>query len=580
MNTLALLFSVCWPLLLVAGLVSKRGRGAARTLAPWAALPGLLAGTLVATGAPVMEIGWLMLGGRLGIDDIANVLLPVTAGLWLAAGLFAQRYLESGPRRDVFFGWFLAAMAGNLLLLVALDAAVFYLGFALMSFASYGLVVHAGNERARHAGRYYIVLVVIGEVCIISALMMLASSGHIDFAVLRTVFLENDAGRNNLTIGLLLIGFGIKAGVFGLHFWLPLAHPVAPAPASAVLSGAMIKAGLVAWLRLLPLGEVALPAWGAGLAVAGLFTAYYGVFAGLPQREAKTVLAYSSISQMGLVTLAIGLGLVFPAQWPMLFGTVLIFMVHHSLVKGGLFLGAGLVQHALSPAAARLAAVVLSLGALAIAGGPLTGGLVAKLALKQTAELVAEPWSTSLPMLLSISSALTTLLMLRFLWLAWPRSSAQATRLPFGLYAPWLALLAAWLAGPWLVAAPVLRAEATAGSALWDASWPLVLAGVVAFGAVRLHRRGRLPGLPPVPAGDIGILLERGVLWLGAALHDFFSHRLPRRLAVFGRLADRLGRSGPGWAIRLSHGETRIAIWPMTGLLMLLLAASLAWLLA
>jgi hypothetical protein len=160
---------------------------------------------------------------------------------------------RAAPRR--FFGWFLAALAGNLLLLVALDVVVFYLGFALMSFASYGLVVHEGDARAAcgpllhrdggdrrglhhrraHAAR---------------------QSGPIDFASLRAASATPGPGTT-LIVGLLLVGFGIKAGVFGLHFWLPLAHPVAPAPASAVLSGAMIKAGLVAWMRLLPLGEAA-----------------------------------------------------------------------------------------------------------------------------------------------------------------------------------------------------------------------------------------------------------------------------------------------------------------------------------
>jgi hydrogenase-4 component B len=573
-----LLACICWPLVLVVGLVSPRSRAHARRLAPWAALPALLA---VLPGAPDFELPWMMLGARLGLDAIATVLLPVTAGLWLAAGLFAQHYLEPGPRRDLFFGWFMAAMAGNLLLLVALDTIVFYLGFALMSFASYGLVVHEGNARARHAGRYYIALVLIGEVCIISALMFLASRAPIDFVSLRASFVDGDLGRSNLVIGLLLVGFGIKVGVFGLHFWLPLAHPVAPAPASAVLSGAMIKAGLVAWMRLLPLGETALPAWGTALAVLGLATAYYGVLAGLPQREAKTVLAYSSVSQMGVMTMAIGLGLAFPAQWPLLSTAVLIYMVHHSLVKGGLFLGAGLVQHPLSPAAARLAAVVLSLGALALAGGPLSGGLVAKLALKHSAELVAEPWSAAVPLLLSVSSVLTALLMLRFLWIAWPRASARAdAAVPLALLAPWLALFAAWLSVPWVLAGPALRAEAAGWPAAWSASWPLASAVAITVMAVRLHRAGRLPALPGVPPGDLGIALERGVTALLRALGRFANERLPRVLGLLAGIAGVAIDSGLGWSGRLGHAEARIAAWSVTGALLLLLAATFAWLMA
>jgi len=575
MNAVALLLSVCWPAALVAGLVLPGTRGLARLLAPWAALPALLSG---AAGAAELRIGWLMLEGRLGLDAVGAVMLPCTAALWLAAGLFAQRYLAPGPRRDVFFGWFLAALAGNLLLLAALDVVVFYLGFALMSFASYGLVVHEGSARARHAGRYYIAMVVIGEVCVISALMLLASRGSIDFAALRASFAAGEAGRNDVIVALLVVGFGIKAGSFGLHFWLPLAHPVAPAPASAVLSGAMIKAGLVAWVRLLPLGETALPLWGAGLAAAGMFTAYYGVLAGMPQREAKTVLAYSSVSQMGVMTAAIGLGLAFPAQWPPLFAALLVYMVHHSLVKGSLFLGAGLVQHAQRPLPARFATVLLALGALAIAGGPFTGGLAAKLALKHTAELLVGPWHEWLPAMLTMSSCLTALLMLRFLWLARPRAEAAAAALPAGLFAPWLLLSLASLAAPWFLAAPALRVEAAGLHAAWSGFWPPALAGMLAAAALRW--RARLPGLPRVPAGDLGIPLERGILAAGRGVGRLLTERLPNAAVACRRPVVMAARSVPWWSGTLGHGEARLAAWSVTGLLVVLLAVSFALLLA
>jgi formate hydrogenlyase subunit 3/multisubunit Na+/H+ antiporter MnhD subunit len=577
MNSAVLLACVCWPLVLVAGLHLRSCRGVVRALAPWAALPAL---AVAAPGAADYEFAWLLLGARVGLDAIAATLFPVTAGLWLAAGLFAQRYLASGTDRDRFFCWFLSALAGNLLLLVALDAITFYLGFALMSFASYGLVVHAGDARARHAGRYYIVLVLIGEVCLISALMMLASRAPLDFLSLRAGFLADEFDRNNLIISLLMVGFGIKVGVFGLHFWLPLAHPVAPAPASAVLSGAMIKAGLVGWMRLLPLGELELPEWGTALAVIGLFTACYGVLAGLPQREAKTVLAYSSVSQMGVMTMLIGFGLANPEHWSLLCAALLIYMVHHCLVKGGLFLGAGLVQHTLQPAAARLVAVVLSLGALAMAGGPLTGGLVAKLAFKQSAEHVAVPWNVALPLLLSASSVLTALLMLRFLWIAWPRSQLRAPPAPLGLLMPWLGLSLAWLAAPWVLATPALRAEAAGPAAAANAAWPLALAGFVAVTSLRLYRRGRLPSLPGVPPGDLGIPLEKGLLAAGRTMAWTCNEGIPRAVLSLQSTAALILRGGPPAAVRLDLGEARITAWSMTGVLVLLLAASFAWLLA
>jgi formate hydrogenlyase subunit 3/multisubunit Na+/H+ antiporter MnhD subunit len=468
-------------------------------------------------------------------------------------------------------------MAGNLLLMVALDAVVFYLGFAVMSFASYGLVVHDGSDRARHAGRYYIALVILGEVCVISALMLLASRGPTDFVSLRAVLVADSLGRSDLIIGLLLAGFGIKAGLFGLHFWLPLAHPVAPAPASAVLSGAMIKAGLIAWMRLLPLGEVAWPTWGNGLAALGLITAYYGVLAGLGQREPKAVLAYSSVSQMGVMTVAIGLGLAFPAEWPALFAAVLIYMAHHCLVKGGLFLGAGLVSHPLAPALARLALAVLCLGALALAGGPLTGGLVAKLALKHAA---SPAWSGMVPILLTVSSILTALLMLRFLGLAWPVSSGKAERANAGLVAPWLAIFAAWLIVPWVLAAPVLRVEAFTFTAAWSGAWPLAAASVVTWAVLRAIRSGRLPGIPCVPPGDLGIPLERALVGLGRKTRELLDERLPRALDGGKLLARTAAQGAADWSDGLGHGEARIAAWSVTGAMVVLLALSFAWLMS
>jgi formate hydrogenlyase subunit 3/multisubunit Na+/H+ antiporter MnhD subunit len=575
MNTDLLLLAVCWPALLAVGLLAPGLRRPLRGLAPWAALPALFAGL---TRVPPLELPWLMLGGNLGLDPVAVILWPVTAGLWLAAGLVAQHYLLPGPRRDAFFAWFLAAMSGNLLLLAALDAIVFYLGFALMSFASYGLVVYNGDERARHAGRYYVSLVVLGEICIISALMLLASRGPTDFVSMRANLATLGPPHTNFVMALLLAGFGIKAGLFGVHYWLPLAHPVAPAPASAVLSGAMIKAGLVAWMRLLPLGEAALPGWGMALAALGMWTAIYGVLAGLPQREPKTVLAYSSVSQMGLMSLAVGLGLVWPQHWPALMAALLAFAVHHALSKGVLFIGAGLIQGPLGPASARLAAAALCVAALAIAGAPLTGGLVAKLALKHGVALIEPPWAAVLPVLLWISSVMTALLMLRFLTLAWPTATAGAKARP-GSFAPWLLLLAASLAAPWLSVDELLRAEAAGLPAILSASWPLFVSALVAVIALALRRADRVPALPLVPAGDLGIPLERAVLSIGRSLGRLAEESLPRVLARFKGMAEGATSSGPTWTGRLGHGEQWVSVWSVTALALVLLATVSALLL-
>ncbi|NJN47745.1 MAG: hypothetical protein HC808_16135, partial [Candidatus Competibacteraceae bacterium] len=151
--------------------------------------------------------------------------------------------------------------AGNLGLVLAFDAVSFYLFFALMSFAAYGLIVHDGSAEARRAGRVYLTMAVIGEACLLSALLLIGSqAGNVDLRAWGPQLA--DAPTREWIIALILAGFAIKMGAVPLHIWLPLAHPCAPTPASAVLSGIIIKAGLVGWLRFLPIGDLAMPDWG------------------------------------------------------------------------------------------------------------------------------------------------------------------------------------------------------------------------------------------------------------------------------------------------------------------------------
>jgi formate hydrogenlyase subunit 3/multisubunit Na+/H+ antiporter MnhD subunit len=142
------LTTVLLPLLLALGLVARALRPAALALAPWAALPGL---ALAVTGGTEIDLPWLLLGTRLGLDGTSRAFLLFTAVLWLAAGPYARAYLEDDPRAPRFFAFFLATMAGNLGLVLAQDIASFYLFFALMTFAAYGLVVYTGTDEARRS---------------------------------------------------------------------------------------------------------------------------------------------------------------------------------------------------------------------------------------------------------------------------------------------------------------------------------------------------------------------------------------------------------------------------------------------
>ncbi len=499
-----LLLGVVWPLLLTLMLTFRGARPVALHLAPWAALPALAASLLVMPSEMRWHLPGVLLGSELGLDTTGRIFLLFTALLWAAAGVYARAYFPQPDRRTRFYVFFLLAMAGNFGLIVAQDLPSFYFGFTLMSFASYGLVIFEGNAAALRAGWVYIGLVVAGELMLFVALLLAAqAAGATTFDAVRLGLIHADI--RDMVILLALAGFGIKAGVLGLHVWLPLAHPVAPTPASAVLSGAMIKAGLWGWLQLLPLGEIALPEWGVGVIVLGLATAFYGAGIGLTQREPKTLLAYSSISQMGIMTMAVGLGMLAPQAWPDILPGIAFYALHHGLSKGALFLGVGLAgsHHRLQR---RWIWFGLWLPALALAGAPWTSGMLAKNLIKTYTIHAPAPWDSLLPLLLSASAVTTALLMARLLYLLRPAARPLGLAPVASLVWPWAALLLAVVLAPWWLGPP--SPEQAGSMRMIESLWPVLLAFFVT-GVVL--RAGLFQSARPLPAGDVLVLLERSL---------------------------------------------------------------------
>lgn len=496
------------PLLFVPFLL--RGDAVAHRLAPWTMAPALVLAVTSPADA-VLDLPWLLVGARFGLDATAQFFLLFTALLWLIAALYARAYVARDPHRNRFMALFLAAASGNLGLIVSQDVASFYLFFALMSFAAYGLVVHAGDDEARRAGRVYLVMAVIGEVLLfIGFLLGVDAAGSTALPQVRAAVAASPL--RDFYVALILAGFGIKVAVLPLHMWLPLAYTAAPTPASAVLSGVIIKAGILGWIRFLPLGEVALAGTGLLLVASGVAAAFYGVAVGLSQDNPKTVLAYSSVSQMGFLTIGIGAGLAEPGAWPALLEAVSIYALHHALAKLALFLGVGVVRASPGRRAWRLWLMLgLTLPSLALAGLPWTSGALAKLLLQNAVERAALPASTWLPWALSAAALGTTALMGRLLFLLWRAAPAPQTHR--GLALPWaLSLIAvavmAWDAPRGNVAA--LARTWLAPEALWSASWPVVAGATAAL--LAWHRAPAwLARTPAVPAGDI-------LCWAMAAL--------------------------------------------------------------
>ena len=543
-------------------------RGAMARLSPWAALPGVVVALTAHAGDGVSMPG-VFLGLHLGLTGITRVFLLFTSVLWLVAGVYAVFHHRSDPRRHVFFLFYLLSMAGNIGLLLTRDAASFFAAFALMSFAAYGLVVHSGTPKAHEAGRVYIILVVLGEILLFPALAMAA--GHADSLLLTDMAARlPDAPHRNIIMALLLLGFGIKAGALPLHVWLPLAHPAAPVPASAVLSGCMIKAGLLGWMSFLPLGLLAMPGWGVGLAAAGLAAAVFGLVAGLLQSEPKALLAYSSIGKMGWMTVAVGVGLAVPESWPSVSVAVCVYALHHAWTKGALFLGVGVSHLPRSRWGVVAFWVGLLLPVLAFAGVSGTGGAAAKAALKDVLYYLPGSWASLMQQAMWWTGGLGALLLARFVYLVKPGPVHEASdRSVVGCAAAWSVAILMVVAVPFLaplVGLKVSLAKGFTAAGLWSSVWPLLLACAL---AVVLWRKAVLPSWR-MPPGDMLFAYRRAWPPLVALAHMRLFHILTRKHGSAVALLRQRSWGAPLWAL-LWAGERGLRRWPVVSCMLLAL---------
>jgi hydrogenase-4 component B len=490
-----------WPLLIgaLAGLPGLRERPL--RLLPLAPLPALL----LALARPAENETLapdVLLGVVLKTDTLGLTLLGMTAAIWLAAGLYALAYMKAPRKPAVFTGFWCLTLTGNLGVFLAADAVTFYVSFAAVSLAAYFLVVHDGTPKALRAARIYIALAIFGEaMLLIGFVIAIAGADSLAIADLRATLGGAEALHpfaQGTALTLIIIGFGLKAGLMPLHLWLPLAHPAAPTPASAVLSGAIVKAGIIGLIRFLPEGAVET---GQILMLLGFASAYLAVLIGLTQSNLKAVLAYSTVSQMGLVIAVIGAGIA--ASNPQTLAAAGYYAMHHGFAKAALFLSVGLL--ALTRSAARMALLAgIALIAASVAGLPGTGGALAKAAVK--------PVFDGVPLWLVTASGIgTSLILLRYLILG-ARTEADAARPPVLMAGPVIvmglcALILPWLA--WNAFDPRPLGYLAGSGAIIDGIWPILVALAITALALSPPLAGRIPS-PAIPEGDIAAPLERG----------------------------------------------------------------------
>jgi hydrogenase-4 component B len=241
-----------------------------------------------------------------------------------------------------------------MLLVVTIANAFYFLVFwEMMTLASYFLVIFESEKRESIQAGYLYMLVAHGGAALImlSFFIFYSSAGSFEFDAFRQGQLSS--GVRSLVFLLAFFGFGAKAGLVPLHIWLPRAHPAAPSPVSALLSGVMIKTAIYGILRVcVDILGVTVLWWGLLALFFGALSAVLGVFYALAERDVKRILAYSSVENVGIVLLGIGVGMIGqathqPAVALLGFLAALYHALNHSLFKGLLFLGAGALDYRL-----------------------------------------------------------------------------------------------------------------------------------------------------------------------------------------------------------------------------------------
>jgi len=367
------------------------------------ALAGLSLDALLGTPElAVLPIGLPTLPFHLRLDSLAAFFLLVIGAASAGISCFAAGYFRRGEGTPpgllcLEYHVFLASMLGVVL---ADDAYAFMVMWETMALSSYFLVT--ANHRipeVRGAGYLYITMARVGAIAILLCFGVLqANTGDYTFANMRAQSLSPFWA--SVAFGLALFGFGAKAGIVPLHVWLPEAHPAAPSPVSALMSGVMLNTAIYGMLRVgFDLLQSRLWWWGAVLLALGLATALFGVVFAAVQTDMKRLLAYSSIENMGLLFVGMGLALIFSGYGmhptaALALTATLYHVASHALFKSLLFLGTGSVLHATAERSlGKLGGLIRTmpwvgwltlLGVLASAGLPPLGGFVSEWLLLQS----------------------------------------------------------------------------------------------------------------------------------------------------------------------------------------------------
>ncbi|MCR4886045.1 MAG: complex I subunit 5 family protein [Clostridiales bacterium] len=374
-------------------------------------------------------------------DGFRALYALIASFMWAAASQFSLQYFSAhGEHMNRYAFFTLLTLSGTVGVFLADDLYTAFLFFEIMSIASYPWVAHEETPEAmRAAGTYLFVSVICGMITLMGLFLYAHRAGDASFAALR-----QNAGKAELILPgcLMLVGFCAKAGMFPLHVWLPKAHPVAPAPSSALLSGVLTKTGVfgIIGIGLNLMDGCAL--FGQVLLALGLVTMTLGAVLAVFSVNLKRTLACSSMSQIGYITVGISCALLLGKEGGLAAAGAVGHMINHSLLKLCLFLCAGAVYmdaHTLDLNKLKgygrgkpLLHAVFLIGALGLMGVPLLNGYASKTMIHEgLAELAAERSGFSAyraaEWLFLFAAGLTTAYMLKlYICLFWQKKEADA----------------------------------------------------------------------------------------------------------------------------------------------------------
>ena len=332
------------------------------------------------------------MGIHLTVDGFRSIYTLIAACMWMITGLFSKEYFAHYHNRNRYYLFQLVTLGATVGIFLSADLFTTFIFFELMSFASYVWVAQDEKPESLSAASTYLAVAVIGGLVMLMGLFLLF---HQTGTLMIHTLPDACHGKNVYPAALcLLVGFGAKAGSFPIHIWLPKAHPVAPAPASALLSGILTKTGifgiLVISCKMLPHDT----SWGFFILLLGTVTMFLGALLALFSINFKRTLACSSVSQIGFILVGIGMICLLGEENILAIRGTFLHMVNHSFFKLILFLVAGIIYqntHQLDLNQIRgfgrgkpFLAFLFLMGALGIGGIPLWSGYISKTLLHES----------------------------------------------------------------------------------------------------------------------------------------------------------------------------------------------------